>query len=142
VRTQVYPHVTAVLAALILLGGCATRHSGSPAGAILHVTERDFRITAPARVPAGRVRIVVHNDGPDAHELIVIRASNGLLPLRGDGITVDEEAVQRATVGTLEPGQPGATRELDVDLRPGIYELICNMAGHYLGGMEAPITVR
>ena len=137
-----YAHVTAVLAALTLLGGCAASHSGTPAGAIVHVTERDFRITAPASVPAGRVRLIVHNAGPDAHELLLIRARAGHLPLRSDGVTVDEEAMHRATVGALEPGAPGATRELDVDLRPGSYALICNMAGHYLGGMEAAITVR
>jgi uncharacterized cupredoxin-like copper-binding protein len=138
----VYVHLTIVLAALFLLGGCMADHSGKTTGAVVHVTERDFHITAPASVPGGRVRFVVHNDGPEAHELIVIRVPSGQLPLRNDGITVDEEAMQKATVGALEPGPPRATRELDVDLRPGTYELICNMAGHYLGGMETVFTVR
>ena len=26
-------------------------------------------------------------------------------------------------------------------LRPGTYEVFCNMAGHYLGGMSAMFTV-
>ena len=38
-------------------------------------------------------------------------------------------------MGTLEPGSPGSIRGLKVDLRPGRYELLCNMSGHYLGGM-------
>jgi hypothetical protein len=130
------------VAALCLLGGCsANRSSGSPSGRIVHVSERDFHITAPAGVQAGKVRLLVKNNGPDAHELILIRARDPQLPLRGDGTTVDEDDLEPETVGALEPGEPGSTRELDVTLRPGTYELICNMTGHYMGGMESVLTV-
>jgi uncharacterized cupredoxin-like copper-binding protein len=109
---------------------------------VVRITERDFRIHAPARIRAGEVRIVVTNHGPDQHELIVVRTSAaGELPLRSDGATVDEEALDPVTVGVLEPGAVGSVRELDVDLRPGSYEVFCNMAGHYLGGMSAEFTV-
>jgi uncharacterized cupredoxin-like copper-binding protein len=61
--------------------------------------------------------------------------------LRSDAATVDEEGLDPLTLGTLEPGPVGSTRELDLDLRPGTYEVFCNMAGHYLGGMSATFTV-
>ena len=63
------------------------------------------------------------------------------LPLRTDGVTVDEDALQPATVGALEPGLPGSVRMLRLDLTPGHYEIFCNMAGHYLGGMHTELTV-
>ena len=109
---------------------------------MVRVDERDFRIVAPRQVPAGDVRLSVVNRGPDDHELIIVRKKEGSeLPLRSDGLTVDEDALGRANVGALEPGEPG-TRELRVNLKPGHYELICNMAGHYLGGMERDLDVR
>ena len=75
------------------------------------------------------------------HELIVVRTGNGRLPTRSDGTTINEEAVQHQEAGALEPGQPGALRHLRLHLKPGRYELLCNMAGHYFGGMHARLQV-
>ena len=107
------------------------------------MSERDFAISAPKHVAAGVVDLRVSNRGPDAHELIVIgtRARTAQLPLRSDDITVNEELLDHRTVGALEPGQSGAVRHLRVRLRPGRYVLLCNMAGHYLGGMHTVLVV-
>jgi len=106
------------------------------------VTERDFRISAaPTRVAAGDVVLSVRNRGPERHEFIVVRAHGAALPLRVDGVTVDEDALKAAKVGALEPGTPGSLRELRLRLAPGRYELFCNMAGHYLGGMHTELVV-
>jgi uncharacterized cupredoxin-like copper-binding protein len=113
-----------------------------PAVRVVHITERDFHIAAPRRIPQGRVRLEVTNDGPDLHELIVVRDPTAApLPMRTDGLTVDEDALDPETVGTLEPGSPGSVRALTLQLRPGRYEIFCNMAGHYLGGMHAVLLV-
>jgi uncharacterized cupredoxin-like copper-binding protein len=109
---------------------------------VLRVTVGDFHIKAPKRVFSRDVRLLVHNRGPDAHELIVLRARNSHLPLRPDGTTVDEEALERATVGILEPGAPGSVRQLLLHLPPGRYVLICNMSGHFLGGMHTELVVQ
>ena len=137
------PAVLGLLALAVLIGtGCSSAKSSTGASATLRVTERDFHISALKRVSAGDVRLIVRNNGPDAHEFIVIRARSWRLPLRTDGLTVNEEALDRSTVGVLEPGERGEVRELEVRLRPGRYQLICNMAGHYLGGMHAQLVVR
>ena len=120
---------------------CSSGHSGGGTARVVEVTERDFTIHIPARIPAGDVRLVVRNRGPEQHELIIVRASEDRLPLRSDAATVDEEGLEPQTLGTLEPGPVGSTRELEVHLRPGTYEVFCNMAGHYLGGMSATFTV-
>jgi len=121
---------------------CSGAHAaGGRDATVVRITERDFRIHMPARIPAGNVRLVVTNHGPDQHELIVVRTAGGELPLRSDGATVDEDALDPVTVGVLEAGAVGSVRELDVLLRPGRYEVFCNMAGHYLGGMSAEFSV-
>jgi hypothetical protein len=119
--------------------------SGGVAGAQgseIRVTERDFSIRAPKVVDAGDVVFRVENRGPDAHELLVVRAQRLALPLRSDGLTVNEEGLQRQIVGSLEAGEPNVVRDLSVQLKPGRYVLFCNMSGHYMGGMHAMLVVR
>ncbi len=105
------------------------------------VSEADFKITAPSHVAGGEVTFRVHNKGPDQHEFIVVHSATGKLPLRSDGVTVDEEALQREEVGSLEPGKAGAIRDLQLHLPPGRYVLFCNMSGHYMGGMHSTLVV-
>ncbi len=132
------------LIALAVLGASACSFTGS--GSTDHVrairiTERDFSIVAPRRVRAGELRLVLHNSGPDAHELLIVREDEARPPIRPDGLTVDEAALQPQMVGVFEPGQPGSTREMRLHLSPGRYELFCNMAGHFMGGMHTILTV-
>jgi uncharacterized cupredoxin-like copper-binding protein len=96
----------------------------------------------PRRVVAGRVRLIVHNEGPVNHELVVAKVVERRLPLRSDGLTVDEEGLERRTLGVIEPMTPHTSGELHLDLARGRYVLFCNMAGHYLGGMRAELVVR
>jgi uncharacterized cupredoxin-like copper-binding protein len=128
--------------ALLTVSGCSIDGSQNASGAAsARVTERDFHITAPKTLPAGRLTLAVTNRGPDAHELIVVRKPVGPLPLRRDGLTVNEEKMTPSEVGTLEPSDP-TTRQLRLDLKPGTYVMFCNMAGHYMGGMHHQFVVR
>lgn len=113
--------------------------AGPASHAVVAVAERDFAINVSShRVAAGKVLFRVTNKGPDRHELIVVRDDDGLR-LRSDGMTVDEEALASRIVGALEPGPAGDVRSLTVDLRPGRYMLLCNMFGHYMGGMRSVV---
>ena len=105
---------------LVLASACSGSDHASSARGTETVTERDFHIAAPAGLAAGEVTLTVHNEGPDAHELIVVRADRARLPLRSDGLTVDEEGLGKVIVGALEPG---------------------STAGHYLGGMHTTMVV-
>jgi hypothetical protein len=101
------PALAAACAAVFAVaGGFATERKGARVPT-LRVTERDFRIAAPREVRAGNATLRVDNTGPDSHELIVVRVAGGGLPLRRDGLTVDEDAVEHETAGALEPGEPG-----------------------------------
>jgi uncharacterized cupredoxin-like copper-binding protein len=134
----------ALVVVCVLLPGCgAGRPTASPGAAVVRVTERDFHIgTSVRRVRAGAVDLTVHNQGPDDHELIVVKEHSGTpLPMRSDGVTLNEEKLLPATIENLEPGRPGSTREVRLHLTPGRYVLFCNMAGHYLGGMHTQLVV-
>jgi len=108
----------------------------------VRITERDFSIAAPRVVSPGTVSLRVRNAGPNTHELLVARAGASRMPLRSDGLTVDEEVLEPRIVGTLGPGAPNDVRTLRVHLSPGRYVLFCNMSGHYLGGMRRTLVVR
>ena len=133
----------ALVAILLVAAGCGGQSSSAAVqGSVVHVTERDFQISLqPAVTAAGVVSLVDHNKGPDTHELIVVRA-DGKLPLRSDDITVNEESLKPRTLGQLPGLSPGTTSTLRLHLRPGRYEVFCNMLGHYEGGMHAELIVR
>ena len=131
-----------VCAALLVLSGCA--HSHSQGQETVRVTERDFHISAPAAVRAGEVALAVAQHAAPTTTSSSSSAQRGAqLPLRGDGLTVDEDALEKRDRrrGRARPRR-ARTATLRVHLRPGRYELLCNMSGHYLGGMHADLVVR
>jgi hypothetical protein len=131
------------LAVLAAAAGCGGTANAPTAPTLLTVRERDFAISLPTRsVAPGDFVLRAENRGPDAHELIVVRVDKDALPLRSDGITVDEDAIEDATAGVLEPDDPGKVRDLRVRLKPGRYVLFCNMTGHFMGGMHTTLVVR
>src|SRR5947208_978796 len=113
--------LSGLLAAAGLAAGCGKAAHRAKSTAVVSVSECDLYIAAPTQVKAGEVVMVLSNKAPDDHELIVVRADLKALPLRSDGFTVDEEAVEKREAGALEPGAPGGKRELAVDLAPGRY---------------------
>jgi uncharacterized cupredoxin-like copper-binding protein len=130
----------ACIGAAGLLAGCSDSASEPEPGRTVTVIERDFTIKAPPEVPAGEVRLNIDNRGPDAHEFILVRADGAPLPLRDDGLSVDEDAVEERIVAALEPEQPGL-HEVAATLTPGRYVMLCNMSGHLMGGMKRALVV-
>ena len=131
-----------VLLLCAMIAGCGKSNPRSASsGPVVPVTERDFQIQAPTHLAAGPVTLRVRNEGPDQHELIVVRAPSGTLPIRRDGFTVAEESVEESEPGVLEPGEPGAVRDLHLNLSPGRYVFFCNMEGHFMGGMHHEVVV-
>jgi uncharacterized cupredoxin-like copper-binding protein len=87
---------------------------------------------------AGKVTFVVKNAADMEHELVVIKTSRkaAKLPVKGG------EASEKGAVGEVEDIGGGKTKKLTLTLKPGHYALICNLPGHYQGGMHADFTVR
>jgi uncharacterized cupredoxin-like copper-binding protein len=115
----------------------------------VRVTLRDFHIKAPKQIPAGDVNFSIWNKGPNDHELLLVKEPESRTgneeeeetPLRRDGLTVDEDKLGSSLIAALEPEEPGMST-LRANLKPGHYELFCNMAGHYFAGMEAGFEVQ
>jgi len=130
---------------LLVAGGAAcTRGSAAVHGRIVAIHERDFKLSAGTdTVPAGLVTFRVHNTGPSTHELNLVRtdAMPDDLPLRPNGLTVDENSHALHLIDSVDDVRMGATKDLTVDLEPGHYVLYCNLEGHYLGGMYVEIEV-
>ena len=88
--------LTFIVAALVSRKADATSTTS-----VVRVTERDFHIgVVHGRIRAGTVIFRVTNRGPDEHEFIVIRADHGL-PMRPDGITLDEDALEKSIVDEI-----------------------------------------
>jgi len=139
------------IALSVLAIGCGEKEGGKATSAhAVRVTLRDFHIKAPKRIPAGDVTFSIWNKGPNDHELLLVKEPESQTgseegedetPLRRDGLTVDEDKLGSSLVAALEPEKPGMST-LRANLKPGRYELFCNMAGHYFAGMEAGIEVQ
>jgi uncharacterized cupredoxin-like copper-binding protein len=129
------------LLGVVLGASTGWARSGSD-GRLVYLTVEDFKINAPTALRAGRLRLQVHNRGPDSHELLIAPLRGARLPLRADGLTVDEDALEPLHPVEIEAVKRGETEQLDVTLRRGRYVLFCNMAGHYLGGMHRTLVVR
>ena len=91
------------------------------------VTLDEFSIVAdPAEAPAGAVSFVAKNDGEEAHELVVVKATADDLEIV-DG-QVDEEALpDGALIGEIEPFPGGTSCTGTFELTEGDYTLFCNI---------------
>jgi len=93
-------------------------------------------------VQAGDITFEVTNSSKDTvHEMVVFPYKDGeTFPYSESESKIDEDAAGHlGEVAELEPGKSGALR---ISLKPGKYALICNIAGHYLNGMWAILTVK
>lgn len=100
-----------------------------------------IRVDHPT-VKAGKVHFEVTNwSRAILHEVIVVAVENPNAPLPYDyasGRVPEDQIKSMGEVGELKANKSGA---LDVELPPGTYLLICNLAGHYAAGMVTPLTV-
>jgi uncharacterized cupredoxin-like copper-binding protein len=122
----------ALLAALLV----ATAHAGSKSST---VTLSEFKVSpSPKSVSHGKVTFTVKNQGDMEHELVVIKTSKAAskLPVSGN------RASDKGAVGEVEDIAGGKSKKLTLNLKAGHYVLICNLPGHYKGGMRSDFTVK
>jgi len=128
---------------LLALVACSHKPMAS-SGATVPVSLQDYRIMSSiATTPAGEVSFDVHNRGPSTHEFVVFETAQPAdrMPLGGDGLTIDEDSSLLRRVGEMAQVDIGQSRRLVLRLTPGTYVLVCNMEGHYLGGMHFSLVV-
>lgn len=126
-----------VVLAAVALSGCGGAAPG-PVTAQL----KEFSITlGRASATPGAVTFNVTNAGAIVHEFVVLDtdAAAGSLQVGADG-TVSEDGL--TVVNEIEDIAVGATPTLTVTLTAGHYAIICNVPGHYAGGMHADFQVQ
>jgi len=101
------------------------------------VTLTDEAITVEGTLPSGLVSFTTSNEGTVVHELEIVEGD-------GSGITLSQGVADLSGVTVIDEVEdvvPGVTVELEVDLEPGVYTLLCNYPGHYEMGMVTTVTV-
>jgi uncharacterized cupredoxin-like copper-binding protein len=115
--------------------------AGAKAAAKVKVTlgaPTEFKLTAtPAGVKAGSVTFLVTNKGKIVHEMVVVPLPTGQTKLA----TKNGRAVQKGALGEAHEMAAGKSKTLTVTLEPGKYQLVCNLPGHFAGGMFANFKV-
>jgi uncharacterized cupredoxin-like copper-binding protein len=95
---------------------------GTAASGGVAISETEFQLDpSDPSTKAGSVTFEVKNDGTTVHDLEV----------EGNGV---EEST--------DPIEAGSSAKLSVDLKPGTYEIYCNIADHRAQGMEGELTVQ
>ena len=92
---------------LVCVAGCAQTSATA-------ATIEEYKIDMPKTVPAGSTTFKVTNSGKELHNF----------EIEGNGI--------EKRVGKLNPGE---TKTLLVELKPGKYEVYCPVPGHKSHGM-------
>jgi uncharacterized cupredoxin-like copper-binding protein len=105
------------LLALGVLGACG----GGSEPSTMTVVGTEMAFAAPTRVAAGEYEVTYRNDGTTYHEL-AFTDPNG-------------------TVVTRRSIAAGQQVVMDVDLKPGTWELGCYEPGHYEAGMHQTLEV-
>ena len=102
-------------------GGKPSGEQPSPsAGAVVTVTEKEWSITfSTAALKAGPLKLTLKNEGSIEHNFIIKEAN------------VEVDSIQ-----------PGQSKEVTVNLKPGTYTVMCNIAGHAEAGMQTSIKVQ
>ena len=129
---------------LLALVACS-RQPSAPSGTVVPIVVEDYEIrSAVTSVPAGLVTFSVYSKGPSTHELAVFETSlpTDQLPLGSDGLRIDEDSSLLREAGELEQVDIGETETFALRLPPGRYVLVCNMEGHYLGGMHLALLLK
>lgn len=122
-------------------GATATEEATGEGGAsTVTATLTEFAIALDAdSAAAGEVTFESVNDGALPHELAIVRSDAASGDLPQEGAVVDESQIE-IVARTSEIAADG-NESLTANLEAGNYVLICNIAGHYAGGMHTSFTV-
>jgi uncharacterized cupredoxin-like copper-binding protein len=134
------------LGALLVVGTGVALSSTSAfaqASTRMTITLLEYQIISERMdVPAGEVVFDVVNTGEEVHEFVLIRSDMDIAALPPSKVKdeVDEAAIGEFIDG-VEEVQPATGAEKRLTLTPGRYILLCNLTGHYKGGMVSTLQV-
>ena len=132
--------VPALMALALLVAGCTTPAAEAPAGSQVVAELSDYKITVNVpNVKAGKIKIGVRNVAAMEHSFQVLKTDLAPDKLPVDGASA--KAKEDGKIGEIASIPAGKSAAVTVDLTPGKYVFICNIAGHYQLGMHTGFTV-
>jgi uncharacterized cupredoxin-like copper-binding protein len=132
--------VRALIALALVLAGCAAPAEPAPAGAQVVAELSDYKIIVNVpSVKAGKIKIGVRNLAAMEHSFQVLKTDLAPDKLPVDGASA--KAKEDGKVGDITSIPAGKSAAVTVDLVPGKYVFMCNVAGHYQLGMHTGFTV-
>lgn len=139
---KIAPLAAAALAsgALLATGALATTKHASANTTVAATLGKptELKIGVATIAKAGSVTFKVKNAGLTIHELIVLKTPTAAAKLK----LSNGQAIETGNVAETGDIATGATKSITVTLPKGHYALICNIPGHYLGGMRKDFTVK
>ena len=104
---------------------------------------------SPRKVSTGVISILVENLGWRAHELVILSLVKGQKvgqrKAGSDGKVSESGSVGEASnncgAGVGDGVKSGSATWTTISLKPGRYELVCNLANHYADGMYQELDV-
>src|SRR3954452_20275576 len=128
------PAAAALIALVLVLGGCGRGHLFHPERPILRLSVDEYRIVPQdIVVKAGRMKFVVRNTGRLTHNLVI-----QIPPKNPDD--KPEQLTPTSRTATMQPGQ--TAEPIKLTLAPGTYRLVCTIANHDGLGQFATLTVK
>lgn len=130
----------ALMTLALLVVSCARPADSAPSDSQVVAELSDYKIVVNVpSVKAGKVKIGVRNLAAMEHSFQVLKTD-----LPPDKLPVDSasaKAKEDGKVGDIPSIPAGKSAAVTVDLVPGKYVFICNVAGHYQLGMHTGFTV-
>jgi uncharacterized cupredoxin-like copper-binding protein len=102
----------------------------------------EWKVIAPTTLKAGTTTFTISNFGAVPHELLVFKSS--LAPAAYPTDPAGNIKEEGAGVKLLSDGDnidPAGSQVRAIDLAPGTYLFVCNIAGHFKQGMFTTVTV-
>ena len=90
----------------------------------------------------GTSNFTISNIGTIPHELLVFKSDlqPSAYPVDAAG-NIEEEGAGVSLLSDGDNVDPGGSQVRAIDLTPGSYLFVCNIAGHFKAGMFAVVTV-
>jgi uncharacterized cupredoxin-like copper-binding protein len=115
------------------MGGMKPARVAPVAGGIKTELGEMYVKPATTELKAGKNTFIAHNAGTLPHMLMVEKT-----PIKMDAPGQPTESAALADTGIIQPGQ---TKSITVTLKKGVYDLFCNVPGHYAAGQKTTVTV-
>jgi uncharacterized cupredoxin-like copper-binding protein len=113
--------------------------AGAAAPTTVNVKLKEFKVLPSVKtVKAGKVTFVVANIGKINHEMVVVKTNVAPGKLKENA---EHEVSEKGAVGevVVDHGKKG---KVTLTLKPGKYQLLCNLPSHYTAGQYAGFTVK